>query len=97
MPPFTLSEFSCLLLTFSRLQLTFSRFQNSNLAGVNMRVANLRGSCLKNSSLKGACLAGADLEVSPLVVVERFVGLAEFTVYKIIIFWLRSASDSYQF
>ena len=38
-------------------------FQNSNLAGVNLRVANLRGSCLKNSSLKGACLAGADLEV----------------------------------
>ena len=37
--------------------------ENSQMAGVNLRVATLKNANLKNSNLRGAILAGTDLEV----------------------------------
>ena len=43
--------------------------ENSQMAGVNLRVATLKNANLKNSNLRGAILAGTDLEVCLLIYV----------------------------
>ena len=38
-------------------------FDNSQMNGINLRLASLRGACLRSCNLRYAVMAGTDLEV----------------------------------